>query len=49
MGFEKLTTTYSASKFLIEKDHLTMEDVKKIKDPKVKKMMEEILLESRSK
>ena len=43
MGFEKLTTTYSASKFLIEKDHLTMEDVKKIKDPKVKSIMQEIL------
>ncbi len=43
MGLEKLTTTYSASKFLIEKDHLTMEDVKKIKDPKVKSIMEKII------
>ena len=40
---KKLSPTYIISKYFVEKDHLTMEDVKKIKDPKVKSIMQEIL------
>lgn len=49
MVFKKLTTTYTVSKFLIQKDKLTMEDIKKIKDPKVEKAMEEVMLENEKK
>jgi len=43
MEFKKITPTYIIAKYFIEKDNLTKEDVEKIKDPNVKKIMEEVL------
>jgi len=43
MVLEKLTTTYSVSKFLIKKYNLTLEQINKLDDPKLKNAMKEIL------
>ncbi len=40
---KKLSPTYIISKYFVEKDHLTLDQIKKLKDQNVKKTMEKIL------
>ena len=36
---KKLSPTYIISKYFVEKDHLTLDQIKKLKDQNVKKTM----------
>jgi hypothetical protein len=40
---KKLSPTYIISKYFVEKDNLTIDQIKKLKDQNVKKTMEKIL------